>query len=135
MVYLFKHMIRKYDKIADESNLMKMIANEEGWDYADDNLADKYKHALEASITYVAYEGDVLKGYSRSINDFGLYIYVCDLLVTPDFRGKGVGRKLIECIYNHYPNSTVYVMSGVDGYYEKLNYKRAGSIFEVPAKL
>ncbi len=124
--------IRKYNKTADESNLMNMIAAEEGWDYASEALAEKYKTALVTSVTYVAYDKDVLCGYSRSLDDFGVYIYVCDLLVKPAYRGKDIGKKLMECIYSDYPKQTVYVMSDVDGYYEKVHYKRIGSIFEVP---
>ncbi len=126
--------IRKYNKITDESKLMKMINSEKGWDYANETLAEKYKVALVASITYVACQEDVLCGYSRSLNDFGNYIYVCDLLVMPAHRGKEIGRKLMECIYNDYPNQVVYVMSDVDEYYEKIDYKRIGSIFEVPCR-
>ena len=124
--------IRKYNRATDESKLMKMIHDEEGWDYANENLADKYKAALETSITYVACHGDVLCGYSRSLNDFGEYIYICDLLVMPAYRGQGIGRQLMESISRDYPHEVVYVMSGVDEYYEKLGYKRAGSIFEIP---
>ncbi len=125
-------IIRRYDKTIDESKLMKMIENEEGWDYANESLAERYKVALESSITYVAYQDDVLCGYSRSLNDFDEYIYVCDLLVAPAYRGNEIGRKLMEYIYNDYPNQTVYVLSGVDEYYEKVDYKREGTIFEVP---
>ncbi|MDF2613965.1 MAG: hypothetical protein K0S71_1751 [Clostridia bacterium] len=124
--------IREYRKSDDENKLMTMIENEEGWTYSDDNMAEKYKTALANSVTYVAYEGDVLCGYSRSVNDWGFYIYVCDLLVMPSYRGRNVGRKLMECIYNDYPNHIVYVMSDVDEYYKKQDYKRMGSIFEVP---
>jgi len=126
--------IRKYNKITDETKLMKMLEDEEGWDYANETLAEKYKVALETSITYVACQEDVLCGYSRSLNDFGEYIYVCDLLVMPAYRGKEIGRKLTECICNDYPNQVVYVMSDVDGYYEKVEYKRIGSIFEVSCR-
>lgn len=38
----------------------------------------------------------MLCGYSRSLDDFGEYIYVCDFLVMPAYRGKGIGRKLME---------------------------------------
>lgn len=126
--------IRKYNKISDESKLMKMIDNEEGWDYANETLAEKYKMALESSITYVAFQEDVLCGYSRSLNDFGEYIYVCDLLVMKAYRGKEIGKKLLECLQQDYPDQVVYVMSDVDGYYEKVGYKRIGSIFEVPCQ-
>ena len=126
--------IRVYKKTDDEDKLMKMIENEEGWTYSDDNMSEKYRIALENSITYVAYDGDVLCGYSRSIDDCGFYVYVCDLLVKPEYRGNNIGRKLMECIYADYPNQIVYVMSDVCGYYEKQGYQRAGSIFEVTNK-
>ena len=118
-------LIRKYNKINDEGKLMKMIKDEKGWDYDDESMVDKYKMALESSITYVAYQCDVLCGYSRSLDDFGLYIYVCDLLVMPVCRGKEIGRKLMEYLYKDYPNRVVYVMSDVDGYYEKVDYKES----------
>ena len=82
----------------------------------------------------MAYEGDRLCGYSRSINDCNFYVYVCDLLVMPLHRGRKIGRKLMECIYNDYPNHIVYVMSDVDEYYKKLGYKREGSVYEVTKK-
>ena len=126
--------IRKYNKDKDESQLMKMIGNEKDWDYANGLLAEKYKLALEKSVTYVAYHDSELCGFSRSIDDCGLYIYVCDLLVKPAFRGQNTGRKLMECIYNDYPDGVVYVMSDVDRYYENIGYKRIGSVFEVPRK-
>lgn len=125
-------LIRKYSRIEDEGKLMRMIDAEEGWDYANETLADNYKKALETSITYVAYQEDDLCGYSRSLNDFGEYIYVFDLLVKPSYRGMEIGRKLLECIYKDYPSQVVYVLSDEDGYYDKLNYKRVGSIFKVP---
>lgn len=124
-------LIRKYDQTTDEEKLMKMIEEEDGWDYANEDMAQNYKNALQSSITFVAYQDDILCGYSRSLDDCGFYIYVCDLLVKPEFRGKDIGRKLMECLYNDFPGQTVFVMSGVDAYYDKIGYKREGSIFEV----
>jgi GNAT superfamily N-acetyltransferase len=127
-------LLRKYNPTIDETELMKMIKDEEGWGYADEGMAEKYKKALETSLTYVAYHEGVLCGYSRSLDDFGTYIYVCDLLVKLAFRGHSIGSKLMECLYQDYPGQVVYVMSDVDQYYEKINCKRIGSIFEVPQK-
>ena len=125
--------IRVYNKYEDEDKLMKIIEDEgEDWAcYSASSVSDKYRSALQDSITYVAYEEEVLCGYSRSIDDCGFYIYVCDLLVVPAYRGQKIGRKLMECIYEDYPDHTVYVMSDVDEYYIKQGYKREGSIFEV----
>lgn len=124
--------IIKYLDDRDETSLMQMIREEDGWDYADQDKADTYKKALNSSITYVAYNENVLCGYSRSMDDGGICIFVCDLLVKPEFRGKHIGKQLMECIHKDYPDREVYVLSGVDCYYEKVQYKKVGSIFEVP---
>jgi len=123
--------IRTYNKALDETSLMAMIKAEEGWDYADEPHTERYKQALDTSITYVAYMDNDLCGYSRSLSDGYLYLFVCDLLVMPAFRGRDIGRGLMECLYQDNPDFTAYVMSGVDEYYEKLEYKKEGSIFEV----
>lgn len=126
-------LIRAYIKNNDEEKLMKMIEAEgEEWEcYSSQTTSEKYRLALSNSITYVAYEENVLCGYSRSIEDCGFYIYVCDLLVMPKYRGRNIGRKLMQCIYSDYPNQIAYVMSDVDEYYKKQGYKREGTIFEV----
>jgi GNAT superfamily N-acetyltransferase len=136
MVRRFTMEIKAYNRGRDEEKLMELIKNEgEAWScYWADDVADKYKAALAKSITYVAYEGDVLCGYSRSIDDCGFYIYVCDLLVMREHRGKNIGRRLMECLDEDYPDQIVFVMSDVDVYYEKQGYRREGSIFEVTKK-
>lgn len=51
----------------DENKVLDLIKNQEGWDYVNEEMADKYKTALENSIKYVAYEKEILHGYSRSL--------------------------------------------------------------------
>lgn len=125
--------VTKYSELRDEDKLMELIKNEgEEWAcYSSDNMSEKYKAALSNSINYVAYEENRLCGYSRSVNDNDFYIYVCDLLVDPNYRGHSIGFALMECIYKDFPEQIVYVMSDVDGYYKKLGYKIEGSVFEV----
>jgi GNAT superfamily N-acetyltransferase len=126
-------ILRQYRKQDDEENLITLLEDEgEEWAcYWKEDVVDKYRTALANSITYVAYEDDILCGYSRSLDDCGFYIYVCDLLVRRDRRGNGIGRELMECIYKDYPDQIVFVMSDVDEYYKKLGYRREGSVYQV----
>ena len=112
---------------------MEMIRGEgDDWScYWTEGVNEKYRFALENSMTYVACDKDQIVGYSRSLPDNGFYIYVCDLLVKESYRGKAIGKMLMESIYNEYPDVTVYVMSDVDDYYNSLGYNREGSVFEV----
>jgi GNAT superfamily N-acetyltransferase len=125
-------IIRKYAP-ADSARLFCML-REEGseWEcYYGDRTIEKYKLALETSLTYVAFEEQSLCGYARCREDGGFGVYVCDLLVAKPFRKRGIGRKLMEQACIDHPGETVYVMSDVDGYYTKIGYTREGSIFKV----
>jgi len=126
-------LISVYDPCRDADKLMQLLEDEgDEWScYWAPDVEQIYRQALSASITYVCYDGDLLCGYSRSLNDCGFYIYVCDLLVRSSHRGQNIGRQLMECLCEAYPDQTVFVMSDVDQYYQKQGYKREGSVFEV----
>lgn len=121
--------IRKYDHSKEYDKLLEIIKSEgEEWK---DYFNPKYQIVLKKSVTYVAYIDNILCGYSRSVNDFGLYIWVIDLLVDEKYRGNSIGQKLMECLLVDFPNQDVFVMSDVDEYYNKLGYKKEGSIFKI----
>lgn len=73
-------------------------------------------------------------GYARCREDDGFGVYVYDLLVRKAYRGREIGKSLMERVCQDFPDQPVYVMSDVDSYYEKLGYRREGSIFEVKMK-
>ena len=121
--------IKKYAHSREYGALLDIIKSEgEEWK---DYFGPKYQVALQNSIVYVAYLDNKLCGYSRSADDSGLHIWVIDLLVDKKYRGNAIGGKLMERLLADFPNQDVYVMSDVDGYYKKLGYKKAGSIFKV----
>lgn len=124
--------IRKFE-LKDENALMLMIENEgDEWvSYWSKENQEKYRRSLRNSITYIAIEGNDVCGYVRALDDMGFCIYVCDLLVTGKHRGKSIGKQLMEQLTIDNPDQTVYVMSDVDDYYQKLGYTRIGSVFEV----
>ena len=95
---------------------------------------DKYIKALESSITYIACDETLICGYVRCREDDGFGVYVHDLLVRKNHRGRQIGKSLMERVCQDFPDQPVYVMSDIDQYYEKLGYRRVGSIFEVKAK-
>ena len=127
--------IRQYIK-ADESLLFDLLIDEgDEWrDYHGVVDRDKYIKALESSITYIACDETLVCGYARCGEDDGFGVYVYDLLVRKTHRGRQIGKSLMERVCQDFPDQPVYVMSDADPYYEKLGYRRKGSIFEVKAK-
>jgi len=127
--------IRRYAP-KDADQLFALIEREgEDWkDYWQGAGKAKYQKALDSSIVYLVLEGETLCGYARCRDDDGFGVYVYDLLVDKKHRGKEYGRLLMERVCKDFPNDTVYVMSDVNPYYEKLGYKKAGTIFIVEVR-
>jgi GNAT superfamily N-acetyltransferase len=121
--------IKKYEASRDYKKLQAVI-HSEGAEWQD-YLKPKYQSALAKSITYVAYKGEQLCGYSRSINDNGIFIWVLDLLVAQPHRGHAIGKQLMECLLKEFPNLDVFVLSDVDEYYDKLGYDKEGTVYKV----
>ncbi|MCL2579792.1 MAG: GNAT family N-acetyltransferase [Oscillospiraceae bacterium] len=124
--------IRLYSE-ADEHNLREMILEEgDGWEgYWSQTGAPKYRRALSNSIVLVAYQEEELCGYIRCREDDGLGVYIYDLLVRKSKRGERIGRTLMDRVCADFPGQEVYVMSDVDGYYQKQGYSRIGSVFQL----
>jgi ribosomal protein S18 acetylase RimI-like enzyme len=124
--------VRRYCP-TDEVILFLLIEAEgEEWrDYWYGDGHKKYAKALTNSICYLIFEGDTLCGFVRCRDDDGFGVYVYDLLVDRNHRGKGYGNMLMTQVCNDFPDSTVYAMSDVDPYYEKQGYEWIGSVFRV----
>lgn len=126
--------IRPY-KAADSVALFVMMEKEADWDdYCLGDGREKYQLALQTSLTYVLLENDTLCGYVRCREDAGFGIYVYDLLVDINSRGKNYGRYLMERVSEDFPEQTIYILSDVDPYYEKQGYQKEGSVFSMRAQ-
>jgi ribosomal protein S18 acetylase RimI-like enzyme len=40
-------------------------------------------------------------GFARVITDMATYAYLCDVYVLPEWRGRGLGTWLMECVMEH----------------------------------
>ncbi|HCM16136.1 MAG TPA: GNAT family N-acetyltransferase [Candidatus Cloacimonas sp.] len=125
--------ILSYDSKRDESGLMQLLQEEgEDWScYFAPHRWGNYCRALAESIVYVAYESEKLCGFCRALKDGEFYIYVCELLVGREHRGNSLGQMLLKRIETDFSDHDVYVMSDADGYYEKIGYKKEGTIYRV----
>lgn len=72
-------------------------------------------------------------GVARASGDGGYYLLLTDVIVHPDFQGKGYGRKLLESFMRFVHENTMHgetVMitlasaKGKEGFYEKFGFKK-----------
>lgn len=115
-----------------EDAVLSAIKEDPGWDmFANEKAIDNYKKSLCESITYVCYEDGAFGGYLRALLDDGFAIYISELFVVPEWRNRTIGRALIAKVKVDFRHLTVYALSDEDAYYEKLGYRKAGSVYEI----
>lgn len=115
-----------------EDAVLSAIKEDPSWEiFTNEKAIDNYKKSLGESITYVCYENGELAGYLRALLDDDFAIYISELFVVPEWRNRTVGRTLIAKVKTDFRHLTVYALSDEDAYYEKLGYRRVGSIYEI----
>jgi ribosomal protein S18 acetylase RimI-like enzyme len=89
------------------------------------------ENALKTSIfSVVAVENKTVIGFGRIVGDGGLYFYIQDLIVRPEYQNKGVGKSLMSKLMtfikdNVEPGAFVGLTAaqGVAKYYEAFGFK------------
>lgn len=83
--------------------------------------------AVQNSLLVItAYEEDELVGLSRAVGDGQTIIYVQDILVLPEYRRQGIGKKLFEMLLAPYPNVRQKVLLTDDTADTRAFYKSMG---------
>jgi GNAT superfamily N-acetyltransferase len=57
--------------------------------------------SIENSLCFGVYEEGKQIGFARVISDYATYAYIGDVFVLEPFRGRGLGKWLMECIMQH----------------------------------
>ncbi|MDB4335128.1 GNAT family N-acetyltransferase [bacterium] len=61
----------------------------------------KVKVSIENSMCFGVYNGEQQVGFARVITDHAIFAWVLDVFILPEYRGKGLGKKLMSTIVNH----------------------------------
>ena len=124
--------IKKYTPEYQDALFALIESEGEDWEYH--LLApnrQRYIQSLAKSETFVVFEGEKLVGYARTLDDYE--VFVVDLLVHKDYRGKSYGQKLMEYVCEQFSDKDVFVLGADDvlPYYNKLGYRSAGIVYQV----
>ncbi|MFN7876691.1 MAG: GNAT family N-acetyltransferase [Pirellula sp.] len=88
---------------------------------------DVLRRAIEGSLCFGLYRGDAQVGFARVITDKATFAYLCDVFVLQAYRGKGLGRWLMDAIVSH-PDLQglrrfVLVTRDAHGLYEQFEFR------------
>lgn len=82
-----------------------------------------------ASLVLTAWHRGHLVGIARVLTDGVYHSYLCDLAVEPDVQGLGVGKALVNAIFEHC-KGTELVLRDSDissSFYEHLGFRHVGN--------
>lgn len=94
-----------------------------GWN----RMEKEYKNPLMTSYYHIAvYENDKLIGYIDSVSNGVSDAYIQDLMVCPDYQGKGIGTDLMDKMIEYLKKKRIYMISVVYEECLKPFYERFG---------
>ena len=59
------------------------------------------ERAVKHSLCFGLFEGNAQIGLARVVTDNATFAYLCDVYVLESYRGRGLGKWLIECVMAH----------------------------------
>ncbi|EJO18086.1 acetyltransferase (GNAT) domain protein [Streptococcus sp. AS14] len=77
----------------------------------------------------VVEENQKILGFARYLTDEVMTTFLAEIIIDKSYRGKGLGRQLIEEIHKKYPLTRIELISEVDGFYQTVGFKPVGTGF------
>ncbi|HJY86690.1 MAG TPA: GNAT family N-acetyltransferase [Candidatus Acidoferrales bacterium] len=74
--------------------------SKEFWD-SEGIARDVVERSIRGSLCFGVYDGQRQIGFARVVTDGATFAYLCDDYILEDYRGKGLGKWLMECILSH----------------------------------
>ena len=69
--------------------------------WADKRPREVIEKSIRFSLNFGVYDGTRQIGFARVVTDRATFAYLCDVFVHEDYRGKALGKWMIECILGH----------------------------------
>ena len=57
--------------------------------------------AIANSLCFGVYAGDRQVGFARVVTDYATFGWLADVFIDETYRGRGLGKRLIEAVVNH----------------------------------
>lgn len=124
----------KYEAILPNGEAFYQLYESTGWNgrtgiYSKEML---WKAIGNSWYVITAYHEGKLIGFGRIVSD-GIYqTFITDLIIRPDYQGKGIGRHIMQLLMDHCKSSGIQwiqlsAAKGKQGFYKKLGFQERAS--------
>lgn len=101
-----------------------------GWNKDKDIIVKAFKN----SYYVTAYDGDKLVGFARAISDNYYYTGIYDVVVMPQYQGKGIGKHMTKMLVEKFKGHYFFLTytEGNREFYEKCGFKINDNAMWIP---
>lgn len=98
---------------------IQRLSDAEGWPTPTQRPDDALSAWRHSSPTLLATSDNDVIGFVRAITDGAVTMYICELLVAPEWRGTGIGSALLDACHLLYPSTRLDLLSteSADAFY------------------
>src|SRR5689334_15201774 len=106
--------------------VIQRLSSAEGWPTPaarPEEALESWRNAWPALV--VICEGEIV-GFARALTDGEVTMYIAELLVAPEWRGRGLGRALLDACHLLVPHTRLDLLStaAADEFYEANGFRR-----------
>jgi GNAT superfamily N-acetyltransferase len=69
--------------------------------WASDRPRETTQRAVEHSLCFGVHEGEQQIGFARVVTDFATFAWLADVFIAEEYRGRGLGKWLVEVVLSH----------------------------------
>jgi GNAT superfamily N-acetyltransferase len=84
--------------LLDVAVISQWLVNESYW--ATNRSIETIRRSIEHSLCFGVFEGPRQVGFARVVTDYATFAWLCDVFILKEYKGKGLGKWLIETISN-----------------------------------
>lgn len=113
------------DKARLDPDVIHALLRETYW--ASDRSLEAVRKSIEHSVVGGLYLGDRQIGFCRAVTDYATITWICDVIVDPLHRGKGLGKWMVEQFLNHPLLQTrrqILATKDAHSLYERFDFER-----------
>ncbi|HET6645732.1 MAG TPA: GNAT family N-acetyltransferase [Pyrinomonadaceae bacterium] len=86
-------------KQLDITVIHKYLSTDSYW--AQGRKVDTVKRSIENSLNFGLYKAEQQIGFARVVTDYATFAWLADVFVLDTYRGRGLGKWLVEVILSH----------------------------------
>ncbi len=107
-----------------DTGILQEMLNRSHW--AKDRSLEDVEKSVANSLCFSLFKDEEQIGFARVLTDAMAYAIILDMIISENFRGKGLGKWLIDCICNHpevTPLRQVLWTSHADDFYRQIEFE------------